>query len=108
MRQALKQGRVYGYSSLRQEVGQLKYKSGENTSKAVARIAMRVICGTPPVCAAAGHCSFTEQRFAQKQIKPQGIPCLLLVQVDRIGSIERIFKGFTRFLDWRILLEYGE
>jgi len=41
---------------------------------------------------AAGRCSFTEQRFAQKKIKSGGISCLL-VEAGRIGSIERIFKG---------------
>jgi hypothetical protein len=46
---------------------------------------------------AAGRCSFIEQRFAQKKINSQGIPCLLLLEAGRIGSIERIFKGFTRF-----------
>ena len=38
---------------------------------------------------------------------PGGIPCLR-VQADRIGSIERIFKGLTRFLGWLILLDFGE
>jgi len=30
---------------------------------------------------------------------------MLLVEVGKIGSIERIFKGFTRFMGWLILLD---
>jgi hypothetical protein len=40
-------------------------------------------------------------------IKSGGIQCLR-VQAGRIGPIEAIFKGFTRFLGWLILLDFGE
>jgi len=38
----------------------------------------------------------------------KSIPCLLLVEAGRIDSIERIFKGFTRFLGCLILLDFAE
>ena len=40
-------------------------------------------------------------------IKSGGTPCLR-AQAGRIGSIESIFKGLTRFLGWLTLLDFGE
>jgi len=57
---------------------------------------------------AAGRCTITEQKFTQKKVNSQGIPCLLLAEAGRIGSIERIFKGFTRFLGCLILFDFAE
>jgi len=39
----------------------------------------------------------SQSRELPKKIKSEEITYLLLVKVGRIGSIERIFKGFTRF-----------
>jgi hypothetical protein len=49
---------------------------------------------------------YTPEQKAQKMIKSGGIPCLR-VQAGRIGSIERIFKEFTRFQGGLILLDFG-
>jgi len=43
-----------------------------------------------------------------KKTNSQGIPCLLLTESGINGSTERIFKGFTRFLGYLILLDFGE
>ncbi len=34
--------------------------------------------------------------------------CLLLLEVGRVGSIERIYKGFARCMGWLIILDFGE
>jgi len=51
---------------------------------------------------------YSQSREWAKIINSPGIPCLLLVEEGRNGSVERIFEEFKRLLGWLILLDFGE
>jgi len=51
---------------------------------------------------------YSQSREWPKKINSSGIPCLLLVEEGRNGSVERVFEELKRLLGWLILLDFRE